>query len=434
MTGAELHTVQSAVDHADERDPSKGVLFVIGVRLVMLGLLLAVGVVGDVGWGGLYYYAVLAIAFAVTIPYGLRLRDPVGYDDWLPLPFVVDGCVVTALMALTGGVHSELIILYPMVVLSSGFIGRPPHVVRVALFCITIFLLMCVAAQKGWLPPSSLSSLQTTYSVGGIALIQFSAVAVFAGLTYLIALKRMKMAHKEKQMLESERQFLREWPSGFVLLDHESKILLANRQATELLVEESRVLAGRSFQAMLDPRGTRSIPESGSVAPRTLLRKDGQKVECNMQVRSIRSPAGVASGHDGQQDVRLVWLNDPSGTYTGDRKPASSADVAAEIAHEIRNPLAAISGCVQVLLDLERKAMLGDERSVELLRSERSTLFESIVTETSRLDRILEKFIDFSEFSSDRLAMVLNWDDHGRQPDTPLRSAQPVDLHAAHPR
>ena len=66
-------------------------------------------------------------------------------------------------------------------------------------------------------------------------------------------------------------------------------------------------------------------------------------------------------------------------------KLAAVGRLAAGIAHEIRNPLAAISGSVQVLKeDLN-------------LEDENKTLMEIVTRETERLNNLIKEFLDFAK-------------------------------------
>jgi signal transduction histidine kinase len=71
-------------------------------------------------------------------------------------------------------------------------------------------------------------------------------------------------------------------------------------------------------------------------------------------------------------------------------------EVSAEIAHEIRNPLAAISGSVELLDEQLRSRLSPDEKN----------LINAIVEESSRMSRIFDEFLDYTKLSRGEFVVV----------------------------
>jgi signal transduction histidine kinase len=71
-------------------------------------------------------------------------------------------------------------------------------------------------------------------------------------------------------------------------------------------------------------------------------------------------------------------------------------EVSAEIAHEIRNPLAAISGSVELL----------DEQLRSRLSPEEKALINAIVEESGRMSRIFDEFLDYTKLSRGEFVVV----------------------------
>jgi signal transduction histidine kinase len=71
-------------------------------------------------------------------------------------------------------------------------------------------------------------------------------------------------------------------------------------------------------------------------------------------------------------------------------------EVSAEIAHEIRNPLAAISGSVELL----------DERLRSRLSQDEKNLINAIVDESGRMSRIFDEFLDYTKLSRGEFVVV----------------------------
>src|SRR4029078_4674356 len=107
-------------------------------------------------------------------------------------------------------------------------------------------------------------------------------------------------------------------------------------------------------------------------------------------LRALKDPEG--------EDGALIVFHDLPELKKLDRQArfneqlAAVGELAAGIAHEIRNPLASISGSVQVL---------SNELSV---RSAERRLMEIIVSESNRLSKILEEFLRFVRPQERRVA------------------------------
>jgi len=82
----------------------------------------------------------------------------------------------------------------------------------------------------------------------------------------------------------------------------------------------------------------------------------------------------------------------------------AAAGMVARMAHEVRNPLAAICGSAQIL---ERFEVLGqgaeDGQRLELLRC--------IVSESERLDEVLRRFLQIEDFADEQLREIAHFAD-----------------------
>ncbi len=93
-------------------------------------------------------------------------------------------------------------------------------------------------------------------------------------------------------------------------------------------------------------------------------------------------------------------------------KMRAVACLASQIAHDVRNPVAAISGSAQLLSRLNEKALNGDLACSKLLADEQSALCRAIIEESSRLDAVISRFQSFAELSDSNLRTVLSVSDH----------------------
>jgi nitrogen-specific signal transduction histidine kinase len=107
----------------------------------------------------------------------------------------------------------------------------------------------------------------------------------------------------------------------------------------------------------------------------------------------------------GRHKMQLLLLQESSEILAALRKESESArdrtatELVSQIAHEVRNPVAAISGCAQLLRKLLDESIKGDERCSRLLTAEQDALCQSIVNESCRLEEIVERFVSVVELS-----------------------------------
>jgi len=82
----------------------------------------------------------------------------------------------------------------------------------------------------------------------------------------------------------------------------------------------------------------------------------------------------------------------------------AAANMAKEMAHQIRTPLTGISGAVQ-LLNLNLKTP-----PIENTEKEREALCQQIVMESVRMDKVIQNFLDYAEFSPKDIRDLIQMD------------------------
>jgi len=199
-------------------------------------------------------------------------------------------------------------------------------------------------------------------------------------------------------VIVSTRDFLQSVIEGsgeaIVTLDSEGRVTSWNRAAERIYGWTAREMAGQSVERVLpdDPearadweRSMRALREGGTIrdSETTRIRRDGVPIT----VRITRSP-----------------LEDPSGRYVGstaiirdvtdlkemearllDRERlAAVGELAAQVAHEIKNPLAGIRGACEILSAGYRNGDPKNEMAVEVIR------------QVDRLNRTVEELLLFA--------------------------------------
>jgi len=180
--------------------------------------------------------------------------------------------------------------------------------------------------------------------------------------------------------------------SGLLTIDREGKIIFLNRAATEILQIEGTENEGRNYTSVFAGRlepirdFMRQILEGSSdLNTRNELKlqtREGSYMPLGL------SPALLTDG-DTIRGLIVVFQDLTQAKVTENRirrqdRLAAIGELAAGIAHELRNPLASISGSAEVLqsgLDVE-----GEDRQ----------LLDLIVNESVRINDIVEQFLNYA--------------------------------------
>ncbi|MBI3780880.1 MAG: PAS domain S-box protein, partial [candidate division NC10 bacterium] len=209
--------------------------------------------------------------------------------------------------------------------------------------------------------------------------------------------KRLKEAGRE---LEEQRTDLRDLrtlhqdivaniPSGIVTLDLKGRIVSFNRSAQKIIgvtAEEVRDKSWRDtpFREIKQLEEFFSAPTlaGGRISQEIVVRrKDGQSTTIGINLTPLKSSEDVLVGLVGifqdlmerkQIEVRLRQAD----------RLAAVGQLAAGLAHEIRNPLAAISGSIQLM----KEEGVGHPQ-----------LLDIVLRETDRLKLVTGQFLDFAK-------------------------------------
>ena len=329
------------------------------------------------------YYLVAAV-FILNFAYPALRRTAYAkvfeaVEIWLDVVFV------TALVYLTGGIGSDFLLLYFGPILAAGVLLRRSIALLVGSLA-TIGLFLCAAlyysssaggppwvehiwVAKGQPAPSTL--------VGTLAL-QGAAFQLVAYLSATLALRIRSASIHTEQILEN-------MSDGVVTVDRTGRVVFSNSNARGMLGMPDESLAGTFFWDIAPPCARDALHE-------VLRRSRQQSVEVNFG--ESRTPVLVTilplSGTEGRLRGANVILHDLSerrrlteALRRAERLEATSSTVAS-IAHEIRNPLAAIRGSAQEL-----------KKALDLSGADRG-LMDLVVNESDRLNRIITDFLNFS--------------------------------------
>jgi two-component system sensor histidine kinase PilS (NtrC family) len=368
---------------------------------VSLGVTLGLEAAGEnfttAEWRGLY--ATIAFAFLATIVYGVVLHRVVDPQRFAALNVGTDIAIVTALVQFSGGHDSVFPFLYVLVAAYGAFLFRFRGAMGTAALAIAAYGAVLFAGHLGWIPslaigpPKPAALLLTTWVINGGAVV---IVAILAnGLT--LELRRTGEALDQRttdlQRLQSLHQStVKSLMSGLLTTDQVGRVTSFNPEAERITGCSGRDAIGRDVDEIIP--GIRelaiSATEEGSgenSRARMPYRNEfGEELHLGLAAYILKDAFDAAFGF-------VVIFQDVTSVVEMERelrrseRLAAVGELSASIAHEVRNPLAAISGSIQILRNL-----VGREEA----EREPRMLMEIVIRETDRLNRLITDFLQYA--------------------------------------
>jgi two-component system sensor histidine kinase PilS (NtrC family) len=343
--------------------------------------------------------AVALIVAGLSVVYALVLRfSPLSRTIQAGLQFSFDILLVTWLVGRTGDLHSPYAALY-LVIISVGslFLGaRGAQVLAVGCaFCYTAAM---ISTALGWTSErTSDASAPVGEALWSIGLNNIGYLMV--GL--LAAWLAERQSRSDVQLIEAthaladlralHEHIVESIRSGVVTTDLERRIFTLNAAGEEMTGYTAADLRGQDVSILFGniaaqiEDSLRAAAE-GNASPRheaDCLTAEGFRVRLGYSISPLFTKGGDRKGlvitFQDLTDVRSM-----EETSRRQDKLAAVGRVAAGIAHEIRNPLAAMRGSIQVL----RAEMPPDSAQGELM--------EIILRESDRLNRIITDFLTYA--------------------------------------
>ena len=373
--------------------------WLMGLRVVVVTLLLGLSLAFQVAKGELVltFYALIVFTYGITIAYALALRyltSPTALAQFASLQLGLDLLLETFLVTRTGGIESPFSVLYVITVTLASLIlrrrgGLVTAGVSVILFgTVANIQLHGLFASEGWLPPSRLSVAETLHMFGvqGLAVV---AVGLLSG-----ALAE-QLRRADQSLIETEQGLTRlqafhenvvqSISSGVFTTDAAGRITSFNPAAQEATGYSLEKVLGRHWLEVFDWQqgdlfgrdpATMAVPYQFEAEGR---RADGSRLVLGVTLSSL-TEGGVPTGLVGVFKD-LTQIRDLEEEMRRREWLATLGEMSAGMAHEIRNPLAALAGAMQML----RRELPPEETNARLM--------DIAIRETTRLDSIITEFL-----------------------------------------
>jgi two-component system sensor histidine kinase PilS (NtrC family) len=359
-------------------------------------------------WIGLLlgHYA-LAALFFLALP--LCERSP-----WLvDAELVIDVTVISTLVLMTGGSQSNFVPLYFLPILTASVL-RPRSGGKLVASMGAVMFGVLVASQFGlvvpqpqeWgltIPERPLPDPRSAFYAVAMHAGAFLAVAQLTG--YLAEnlqrtdLKLQRASDRLADLQAYNQHVIDSMTGGLAATDAHGRILMFNRAAEAISGDTAVNVLGRSIAEVLQlpadlRRALADVTRTGR-GKRTefaFLRRSGEEIEVGLSVGPLVGSTGPLGFLFTFQDLTEFKRRERDEQRR--KRLAAVGEMAAGIAHEIRNPLASMSGSMQLLRDeLE-------------LNAEQRQLFDIVFRESERLNDTIRNFLAYARPPLPKVATV----------------------------
>lgn len=335
------------------------------------------------GWmvlsSGVAFGALLVGAFALRVT-GPRYAELNAYGQLL-----ADALIFTFLIFLSGGHQSAFTFLYSLTVLNAAAVLHRRGAVTLATTSGALFAGLLMLEWFGVSSSGAIHSAGTLFRSFGVHAVALVLVAALA--SYLAEQVRQTgeaLGRAEAQLEELEEIYqavLESLPSGIITVGDAGRVLYSNAAAAQIL--GARSSAQLESRALPLPREVVDGPPGGRFEIAVPLDDGAQRI-----VGGTNAVLRGATGVSGQVVVFQDLTNIRALERDVERaeRLATIGRFAAGLAHEIRNPLAAMSGCLDLL-----QAMPALSTEPQAAR-----LFGIVNREAVRLGDLVTEFLEYA--------------------------------------
>ena len=373
----------------------------IAIRVVVGTVLLGSAILIQLNQPGAFpidpFFFLIGLTYALSLAYLATLRA-VDRFPWLAdAQCAADALLVSGFIGITGGIVSYFSSLYVLPIIAASTLRFRRGAVQLAIVTAALYLALVAAQYLGVFPQwlGSIEPLPTRqfaqYTIA-INLFGFVAVAILSG----SLAERLRSADARLQVASHEIEDLRAFNeyvidgllSGLVTADAEGRILTFNRAAAMITsIPMDQALGQEAAEVLQLPADFRlrltTLVQTRSLRVEFEYRTgDGRLLDVGLMATMIALPNGRSGYLFTFQDVTDLRRLERGARLQ--QRLAAVGEMAAGIAHEIRNPLAAISGSMQVL------------RQELPLNGEQAQLMDIVLRESERLNDTIRSFLAYA--------------------------------------
>jgi len=393
-----IQTAASAVPY-----PSQDALrWAIGLRLVVISTLflgiLLIQINSEKILPLRNFYGLILFSFGLSLLYLILYsrKVPPRLQSWIQL--LGDIAVVTGFVYFTGGLYSPFSFLYLTVIAVAALLMRGGGLIFAGLSAVAYGLLIDLMVFEVLPVPENLAGIQIAVPTSRILIQLLTNVVGFALVAVLVSYLGESLRSVHYRLREEEertRQFValtdhvvRSVGAGIIATDLEGRLLHLNPAGARMLrIADSDTVTGNTIDETMN-----LVDQNWGLLKTRALDRKVMRLEGTVAASGARFGLTVGPLADEEENVVgfIVTFQDLSEIKVEaerlrmQERMAAVGELAARMAHEIKNPLASISGSAQVLA------------SAKTLDDKGQRLLHILVDESRRLSGILDGFLAYT--------------------------------------
>ena len=371
----------------------------VAVISVLLGSAAAIGFASPETFPATPLILLIAITYALNFGYLSTLRLALHRPVLVDLQFALDAVLVSACVYLTGGLDSHFSSLYVLPIIAASTVRARRGAMQVAALSATLYVGLVIAqylnvsvVPAAWWQPGEVelpSALFAQYTVA-VNLGGMFAVALLAG----SLAERLRSARAGLEDASDEIQDLRAFnahvldalPAGVITTDDSYRIVSLNPAAARILARQGTEMRGQDLRDLLQlpPDVRASLPPATEERRRIELTYNtgSARRELGLTISALRFPEGTTGTLVVFQDITEFKRLEREAQLQ--QRLSAVGDMAAGLAHEVRNPLASMAGSIEILRD-------------ELpLTADQKQLMDIVLRESERLNETIRLFLSYA--------------------------------------
>ncbi|MFQ5697340.1 MAG: nitrogen regulation protein NR(II) [Myxococcota bacterium] len=335
-------------------------------------------------------YAVVLAGFVATLAQTLRVAYGTGSHS-VYLELAVDCLLITGGVYATGGGRSPFGFLYVVWIVYAALRAGPGGAALAPVLAGVGYAAVTLGGSQEWLPVLEEGDLQPRAEAFSTVATYALAFVAVAWLAHRLTREIWRGREELRELGQLHRRIVENVASGLLTVDLSGRVTSFNREAERITGLEASEVLGLPLEQLLPGISRVLSPDQADDAPGS-----GERLEFRFETRAgarlhLGLSRSVLRDSQGLPDGAVVIFQDLTQVTKMEEalrrseRLAAVGQLAAGLAHEIRNPLASLSGAIELLA-----------RDLPDLGESARRLVRIVGRETQRLDRLASAFLDYA--------------------------------------
>ncbi len=347
-------------------------------RIIAISVILGIGIYFLPKDSTIPLWIIITITYILTFTYYIAFKKEKLTNFILWISIIIDTFIITGVIHYTGGIQSEFYFLYffPVIVGSIFFFLKGG--VFIATFSILPYAALLLLEYHKIIPMIFPASQEidpyTLYMRLYLQATFFYLVAVTSG--YLAEQLRRKGKEVEQVKLDTST-ILQSINSGIIVIDHLGNLLYKNESAEQILKTSIH-------------KNIKELPDEFAKLLDDNFREGFQEIAFKSRILGLNI-SRLKTTRGKQRGIVLIFQDLTDSKVT--ERLATIGSFSGDLAHEIRNPIAALQGSSELIKE-------------GLPKKQREKLIDNIISQSERLNTIVTNFLSFTKPTPLNLELV----------------------------